>query len=126
MLTRVAPRETAAPSRLMLAGPGPPDLNLLGGGQPKSDDGSGRILDEFDERPVRGARMEEGDGPPVGPGPRRAVHELEPLPLEPRELGPDVLHAEREVVEPLAALLEEATQGGIPVERGDELDERAS
>src|SRR3989304_5945160 len=113
MLTRVAPREIAAPSMLIAAGPGTTSLNLLGGGQPNSAEASRCFLDQLDERPVCGPRVEERDLPPVCPGPRHAVHELEPFPLQASQLDHDVLHRERHVVQALAPLLQEASQRAL-------------
>ncbi len=57
------------------------------------------FLDELDEDPVGGSRMDERDLPAVGSGPRLRVDELECFRLEAGHLLADVLRLESEVVQ---------------------------
>ncbi len=79
------------------------------------------LLDELDEDPVRGPRMQEGDEPSAGSGPGHPVHQDEALFLEPGEFRRDVLHREGKVVQALASLRQESGHRGIGAQRRDEL-----
>src|SRR5207244_8821108 len=65
------------------------------------------LLAQLDQHAVPGSGMEKGDAAATCARHRRVVDEAKPLRLKPRQMLFEVVHAETEVMDPLAALFDE-------------------
>src|SRR6185312_11003512 len=80
------------------------------------------IADELCQNAAGRIRVDEPDLQAEHPAPRRFVDELDPVGLQPGELGADVGGLERDVMDARAAVREELADGRVLAERGEQLD----
>src|SRR2546425_791434 len=81
-------------------------------------------LDQLQQRAAESPGMEEGDLVPARAGPRDLVDERDPPLVQPGEQRVQVAHAQRQVVERVAAPLQELLQALVAL-RGDQLQRGA-
>src|SRR4029078_4165117 len=84
------------------------------------------FLAQFNEHAIAGRRVEEGHAAAVRPRHRGLVDEAVAALLQPRQVLLDVLDAEADVVDALAALLDVLGDGGVGARRLEELEIRVA
>src|SRR5579875_764429 len=78
--------------------------------------GTGVVLVELDQHAARRPGVDEGGGTAVEPAPRPLVHDLVARGRQARQRGPQVRHAEAEVMQPFPPPFEEAAHWRVGVE----------